>query len=78
MIKFQRITTTDAALYKYMEQLMTASFPSEEYRPLEELRNYTDSKPHFYCNIILHQKYSGRLYYLLGFRTLLLCRAFCH
>ena len=55
MIKFQRITTTDAALYKYMEQLMTASFPSEEYRPLEELRNYTDSKPHFYCNIILHQ-----------------------
>lgn len=26
MIKFQRITTTDAALYKYMEQLMTASF----------------------------------------------------
>ena len=41
MIKFQRITTTDAALYKYMEQLMTASFPSEEYRPLEELRNYT-------------------------------------
>ena len=47
MIKFQRITTTDAALYKYMEQLMTASFPSEEYRPLEELRNYTDSKPHF-------------------------------
>ena len=55
MIKFQRITSTDAALYKYMEQLMTASFPSEEYRPLEELRNYTDSKPHFYCNIILHQ-----------------------
>ena len=66
MIKFQRITTTDAALYKYMEQLMTASFPSEEYRPLEELRNYSPSK------------YSGRLYYLLGFRTFLLCRAFCH
>ena len=55
MIKFQRITTKDATLYNYMEQLMTASFPSEEYRPLEELRNYTDSKPHFYCNIILHQ-----------------------
>ena len=73
MIKFQRITTTDAALYKYMEQLMTASFPSEEYRPLEELRNYTDSKPHFYCNIILHQNT-----HLLGFRTFLLYRAFCH
>ena len=52
MIKFQRITTTDAALYKYMEQLMTASFPSEEYRPLEGMRNYTDRKGHF-CNIIL-------------------------
>ena len=30
MIKFQRITTTDAALYKYMEQLLTTSFPSKE------------------------------------------------
>lgn len=77
MIKFQRITTTDAALYKYMEQLMTASFPSEEYRPLEELRNYTDSKPHFTVTLF-SIKYSGRLYYLLGFRTFLLCRAFCH
>lgn len=48
MIKFQRITTKDATLYNYMEQLMTASFPSEEYRPLEELRNYTDTKTHFY------------------------------
>lgn len=47
MIKFQRITTKDATLYNYMEQLMTASFPSEEYRPLEELRNYTDTKTHF-------------------------------
>ena len=56
MIKFQRITTTAAALYKYLEQLMTASFPSEEYRQLEELSNYTDSKPHFYSNIYIHQK----------------------
>ena len=54
MIKFQRITTADTALYGYMEQLMTTSFPSEEYRSLDELRNYTDSKPYFYCNIIFH------------------------
>ena len=47
MVKFQRITTKDTALYNYMERLMTASFPSEEYRPLEELRNYTDTKPIF-------------------------------
>lgn len=52
MIKFQRITTADTALYGYMEQLMTTSFPWEEYRSLDELRNYTDSKPYFYCNII--------------------------
>ncbi len=55
MIKIQRITTADKALYDYVEQLMTTSFPPEEYRSLEELRNYTDTKPHFYCNSILHQ-----------------------
>ena len=54
MIKFQRIATSDTALYDYMEKLMTTSFPPEEYRSLAELRNYTDAKPHFYCNIILH------------------------
>lgn len=36
MIKFQRITTADTALYGYMEQLMTTSFPSEEYRSLDD------------------------------------------
>lgn len=54
MIKFQRITTDDKELYSYMEQLMISSFPSEEYRSLEELRKYTDTKPHFYNNIIFH------------------------
>lgn len=52
MIKLQRITTADTALYDYMEQLMTSSFPSEEYRSLEELRTYTDTKANFYNNII--------------------------
>lgn len=47
MIKFQRIATSDTALYDYMEKLMTTSFPPEEYRLLAELRNYTDAKPHF-------------------------------
>lgn len=54
MIKFQRISTTDTALYNYMEQLLTASFPVEEYRSLDELRSYTDTKKHFYCNLIFH------------------------
>lgn len=52
MIEFQRITTVDTALYKYMERLMIASFPSDEYRALEELKMYTDTKAHFYNNII--------------------------
>ena len=52
MIKFQRIATSDTALYDYMEKLMTTSFPPEEYRSLAELRNYTDAKPHFYCKNI--------------------------
>ena len=52
MIRLQRITTADTDLYSYMEKLMTQSFPSEEYRELEELRKYTDTKTHFYNNII--------------------------
>ena len=48
MIRLQRITTADTDLYSYMEKLMTQSFPSEEYRELEELRKYTDTKTHFY------------------------------
>ena len=56
MIRFQRITTADADLYAYMEQLMTASFPSEEYRALKEMKRYTDIKPDFYNNIIFHNE----------------------
>ena len=54
MIRLQRITTADTDLYSSMEKLMTQSFPSEEYRELEELRKYTDTKTHFYNNIIFH------------------------
>lgn len=43
MIRLQRISTADGFLYEYMEQLITAAFPPEEYRPLEELRLYTDT-----------------------------------
>lgn len=54
MIRLQRITTADTALYNFMENLMTASFPPEEYRSLDELRRYTDSKNHFHNNVIFH------------------------
>lgn len=76
MISFQRITTADEPLYNYMESVITASFPTEEYRPLEELRLYTDNKPHFYNNIIFHLDtpigcitywYFGKFYYVEHF-----------
>lgn len=76
MISFQRITTADKSLYNYMESVITASFPTEEYRPLEELRLYTDNKPHFYNNIIFHHDtpigcitywHFGKFYYVEHF-----------
>lgn len=54
MLKLQRITTADADLYSYMESLMMQSFPPEEYRELEELRQYTDTKAHFHNNVIFY------------------------
>ena len=53
MILFKRIYTKDESLYMFMEDLMKASFPVEEYRDLNELRSYTDNKKHFYNNVIL-------------------------
>ena len=55
MLHLQRITTADPELYTYMEELLIHSFPADEYRDLEELRNYSaprSEKP-FYNNIIL-------------------------
>ena len=52
MIELKRITTTDKALYDYMEGLMVESFPPDEYRTLREQRCYTDAKKHFHANIV--------------------------
>lgn len=54
MITFQRITTADRELYAFLEELMTRSFPADEYRDLNELRDFTDHRPHFYNNVILN------------------------
>ena len=53
MLRLQRIHTADAELYAFMEQLLTASFPPEEYRALEQLRLYTDTREAFHNNVIL-------------------------
>lgn len=54
MITLQRITTADGKLYAFLEGLMTRSFPSDEYRDLDELRDITDHRPHFYNNVVLN------------------------
>lgn len=52
MIRLQRIKTSDTELYSFMECLMISSFPEDEYRDLNDLKEYTDSLPCFYNNII--------------------------
>ncbi len=54
MIRIERISTGQTALYNYMERLLIASFPEEEYRELSAMRDYTDTKPEFYNNIIFN------------------------
>ena len=47
MIKLQPISTSDLQHYKFMEELLVDAFPPEEYRQLEELREYTDRTGNF-------------------------------
>lgn len=56
MIRLQQITTSDKALYTYMEELMKRSFPPDEYRDLNELRDFTDNRTHFFNNIIMENE----------------------
>lgn len=49
---FQRITQTASPLYSYAEQLLQASFPKEEYRDLEQLKHFVESKSDFHFNVI--------------------------
>ena len=53
MIRLQPISTSDLQHYKFMEELLIDSFPPEEYRQLEQLREYTDRTGNFHNNIIL-------------------------
>ena len=55
MIQFKRIHTTDKEQYEFMENLLQAAFPKEEYRELDQLREYTDTKSLFVNNIILEE-----------------------
>ena len=52
MIRLQPISTSDLQHYKFMEELLVDSFPPEEYRQLEQLREFTDRTGNFHNNII--------------------------
>lgn len=52
MIRIQPIRTPDVQHYSFMEELLTAAFPPEEYRELHILREYTDRINNFHNNII--------------------------
>lgn len=53
MIELKQINTSDTELYRYAEELLVASFPLEEYRPLEHWRVLSDKSKMFQNNIIL-------------------------
>lgn len=52
MIRIQPITTADVQHYAFMEELLIAAFPPEEYRELHNLREYTDRTGNFHNNIL--------------------------
>ena len=72
MIKLQPISTSDLQHYKFMEELLVDAFPPEEYRQLEELREYTDRTGNFHNNIIFDDDLPidfDRFYYVEHFAT---------
>lgn len=52
MISIQSIGTADVQHYAFMEELLIAAFPPEEYRELHNLREYTDRTGNFHNNIL--------------------------
>ena len=61
MIRFQPITTSEVQHYKFMEELLVESFPPEEYRELEHLREYTDRIGNFHKFVMLYFRCGDRL-----------------
>lgn len=52
MITLQRITDTDTAEYRFVENLMAQAFPREEYREPKQQREFTETNRMFYNNIV--------------------------
>lgn len=52
MITLHRIRETDTPEYRFVEELLTAAFPPEEYRDLAELRELTRGRGIFHNNLV--------------------------
>lgn len=52
MITLHRITDTDSPAYRFMEKLLVAAFPTDEYRELTEWRKLTAGKDIFHNHLI--------------------------
>lgn len=53
MIEIRRICNTDTADFHFIEELLTAAFPQEEYRQLSEFRRLTKEETRFHNNLIV-------------------------
>lgn len=63
-MKIIEISNAASADYRLMEQLVIASFPSDEYRELGELREFTESNPLFHPGAIYESdEFQGLLNY---------------
>lgn len=53
MIEIERLISSESPYYPFVAHLLTLSFPTEEYRPLEDWKRYTDEKQVFHNQVIL-------------------------
>lgn len=53
MLEIRPLHTSDTALYRFMEELLTSAFPAGEYRDLQQLRTLTDRSERFRNHVVL-------------------------
>ena len=53
MMEIKQLASSHSPYYPFVEQLLTLSFPAEEYRPLAEWKRFTDEKQAFHNQVIL-------------------------
>ena len=53
MIELKEIHSNNTEAYTYVEQLLVSTFPTNEYRPLSELRSNTDHQEKFHLGVLL-------------------------